>query len=64
MHFLLHYQFIQAQAGAGNATDSLTYSLFEKQISKASVDDFLASIPTATAVKNAKSRGMDQCFYH
>ncbi|WP_322962073.1 PDxFFG protein [Mycoplasmopsis cynos] len=51
-----------SQAGAGNATDSLTYSLFEKQISKASVDDFLASIPTATAVKNAKSRGGGSVF--
>ncbi|TDV24279.1 hypothetical protein BCF59_0234 [Mycoplasmopsis mustelae] len=43
-------------SGAGNGRDALTYSLFKEQQDKKTIDEFLASIPTASAIYNAISR--------
>ncbi|MGZ9797045.1 PDxFFG protein [Mycoplasma sp. 4013] len=41
--------------GAGNRTDSLTYATFKDQQDKVTVDNFLATIPLASAIKNSRS---------
>ncbi|WP_416738684.1 PDxFFG protein [Mycoplasma sp. 005V] len=39
--------------GRGNAPDALTYSTFKNEVSKDVLDDYLKSIPYASAIKNA-----------
>ncbi|MBN4084332.1 PDxFFG protein [Mycoplasma sp. CSL10166] len=50
------------KSGPGNASDSLTYSLFKELTTKQNVDEYLKSIPEASAIKNSKLQNGNDTF--
>ncbi|QKT05494.1 PDxFFG protein [Mycoplasma sp. OR1901] len=50
------------KSGAGNASDSLTYSLFKDLVTKQNIDEYLNSIPEASAIKNSKLQAGNDTF--